>query len=957
MTDTNKVTSFDKINSFYEIIEDDCDTPTIIEDEEELKLKRILAEIDLSKNTLQNSSKIIVSNTIEEQMLRAQYCKSLTDMFNFYKQYFQLCPIAGKKGFHCDLSEGGHFINASADVQEFRFHKALKEYFQFGYIIGEGKTKEGKFFKCPWKNENKTEYIKPNIGMLTGERSGVCVVDIDNKPYKNKKGEVGKTGLETFYELLQTYNNNFYINTITVKTGSSGLHLYFKYDERTKNLPSNSGYNQTAIDVKNNGGMVVFPGSIHPITGNIYNFWAGDNNEYQGQAFNNVSEMPEWLYNWLISDIKGREPKEPKTKSKYEQITNIDTNFLYDLVMNLDDDRAYNHNSYVNIIWAIRNCGGTIDLCYKFMEKCPEKYDRRCRENKIELAYNQGQYEIGLGFLINRLKEDKGGAFLHELFTKYNMNKIIEDSETFEDITYECLLKERLNDFGHKFINFSKEFNDLQSWLKSSFFMIEYGEKWIFRHPKRMWDYTEKAYNYLDHLSSLYKITLEQPEAEDDEKAMKPIKTDLGKLIKDCRFSTFKTKGVYDPNIVPLIPEKGQIRFNLLCLNWEEYKNDIIPYENIEPVIKESLETLYFKILADNNKEYFNYIMKWDCDCIFTPWKKNNVMLIFVSPNQGNGKSTRCKVLSPLIGSNFYVGTSEKKILNQKFDAIVENKILINLDDMGKKDVKDMAEIKNWLSRTTAVIERKGVDPYDCVDCMKLTGSSNDLDCVRLAITDRHFGVFEPSNDYVDIPEFWNQINSLFERKDYVRQAVSWFHYYYNQPEISNININAPASIPNTRIRVSMMASGENSIQQFLLSVADRSYVMKDMKIKDVDEIHYIDASYMFVEYINCSVNLHKYDKDKLFDMRNFKKHMEQYFGRSEQRRIPKTKNNIYHSHDDAMKPYFYSFTIMNILRSFKKMDLIDKWKNEPLDEKADIENEIKELEQRLTELRKMLKK
>ena len=76
-----------------------------------------------------------------------------------------------------------------------------------------------------------------NVGVLTGEVSDLIVVDYDYKP----------EGFE-------------YPDTLVVET-SKGYHLYFKYDPRFSENRAKIGGQK--IDLKSNGGQIVYPGSVH----------------------------------------------------------------------------------------------------------------------------------------------------------------------------------------------------------------------------------------------------------------------------------------------------------------------------------------------------------------------------------------------------------------------------------------------------------------------------------------------------------------------------------------------------------------------------------------------------------------------------------------------------------------------------------------------------------------------
>lgn len=84
-----------------------------------------------------------------------------------------------------------------------------------------------------------------NIGIATGIRSGLLVIDIDPRKNTNWIAELNRLGLP------QTY---------TVRTWSRGYHLYFRYP---KGCGVSCGANVVpGIDWRGEGGYVVAPGSV-----------------------------------------------------------------------------------------------------------------------------------------------------------------------------------------------------------------------------------------------------------------------------------------------------------------------------------------------------------------------------------------------------------------------------------------------------------------------------------------------------------------------------------------------------------------------------------------------------------------------------------------------------------------------------------------------------------------------
>lgn len=121
-----------------------------------------------------------------------------------------------------------------------------------------------------------------NVGIATGELSGLAVLDIDPR----SEGDVSLAALEAKHGPLP--------DAPTVLTGGGGVHLYFRWDERLadrKAAPITPG-----LDVKLNGGYVVAPPSIHP-----------NGREYVWEASLHLDDTPlPPLPSWVMSLLRPR---------------------------------------------------------------------------------------------------------------------------------------------------------------------------------------------------------------------------------------------------------------------------------------------------------------------------------------------------------------------------------------------------------------------------------------------------------------------------------------------------------------------------------------------------------------------------------------------------------------------------------------------------------------------------
>lgn len=120
-----------------------------------------------------------------------------------------------------------------------------------------------------------TIWPNANIGIATGKESGIFVVDVDPK----------NRGDETLGALLK--ENNF-PETLKVRTGSGGSHIFFKCDRAIRS--SNGKKLGQGIDLKAEGGYIVAARSVHP-NGKQY-VWANS------MA---VAKPPEWLLELIDS--------------------------------------------------------------------------------------------------------------------------------------------------------------------------------------------------------------------------------------------------------------------------------------------------------------------------------------------------------------------------------------------------------------------------------------------------------------------------------------------------------------------------------------------------------------------------------------------------------------------------------------------------------------------------------
>lgn len=136
-------------------------------------------------------------------------------------------------------------------------------------------------------------YPDMNIGLATGKRSGIFVLDVD----------VSHDGFQSLETLEKQYGA--LPKTPVVQTGGGGRHYFFSHPEVEIRNVQNSGKLGKGLDIRGDGGYVVAAGSIHK-NGNPYK-WLIPPSQVE------LANAPQWMIDLLLSSapVKVYQPGEP----------------------------------------------------------------------------------------------------------------------------------------------------------------------------------------------------------------------------------------------------------------------------------------------------------------------------------------------------------------------------------------------------------------------------------------------------------------------------------------------------------------------------------------------------------------------------------------------------------------------------------------------------------------------
>lgn len=234
-----------------------------------------------------------------------------------------------------------------------------------------------------------------NYGILTGLKNNLIVIDIDTLKNDSSIND-------GFKEILKYEREHGIINTYTTRTPSGGLHYYFKILRNNKEPPNyqflknKSKYRNSSIDIRNNGGYIIGPGSI--INNNVYSI------------INDIepATISDELINFLI-EYETIEQIKIKPESTKEQNNNINENVIYEI----EDDQIINLLNQLNIEYK-RNFNKWLLVCsaMKSLNKWAILDNYSKGEQNYNRANNKDIYKkikpsININFIVNILNKDR----------------------------------------------------------------------------------------------------------------------------------------------------------------------------------------------------------------------------------------------------------------------------------------------------------------------------------------------------------------------------------------------------------------------------------------------------------------------------------------------------------------------------------------------------------------------
>lgn len=731
-----------------------------------------------------------------------------------------------------------------------------------------------------------------NFGLLCGEESNVCVLDIDVK----------NNGLEDWAEFIDAVLK-VEPKTFKVITGSGGLHYYFLFEEKLGNLTriKDDDGEQLSWDFKSTSGQVLFPGSIHPRTGNKY-VHSGDilndssiykwlEKEYSSRnngkcMCNNIRDLyiknhtkeinkiPDSLLNFLLKH------KKPKITSKIPsdistKYNNPDIECVCEIISNLSTERATNFETWWRVVTSASAVSINLkdkehhifDAVHYFSSKA-ENYDCESVNTQWKNPNKKFDENGGTNIFFKWLGEDNMEK-RDEINAKYNLvkNEVIEHNLVkLEDIAHD-LIKHENNSYDVYDEDFY--FGTFIDWANGRHFSMHENAdelisnklakcvRWV-RGAKGMY-YVKCKDNVFDtndrDITFPYKNVFYYKfvEVEDkktkiksfEEKACRifsPLKNNICLFSDDC--CVWKPFHKHEPL------EKQIKEFNIFpgfkARKIDNFNNKHM--ELIQPILNHIKN-----VWCAGNEEYYKFILSWFAHPLRTLTKCQKVLIIHGEPGVGKSiifnffaEHIYGKEISSQAGFNKFTTKFNSSIINKMFLVMHE---LCDLDMFSETVKQQFENLKTAVTEDLISGEKKGFDVKEFPNYGNFCGCSNNDVSVKIDNdNDRRFALFECNNKFLpkskDGKEKIKELSDLLvsvnnksiscDKKIDTKLVADSLYTYLLYGEFEFLNM-TNAVIPKTDLRKRSIKRSQSTVENFLEALKDNEIMIhkKDVYVKN----------------------------------------------------------------------------------------------------------------------------
>ena len=686
------------------------------------------------------------------------------------------------------------------------------------------------------------------FALITGKTSKLTVVDVD---------EPSRAWYEKFaakHELKPT---------TTVETPGGGLHLYYRYDVRLKNTQKLAGLD---IDVRNDGGCIVGPGSSYESKGPKEKF---NGVEYKlVRGWDELRDLDEIWYDiqmFGVDDLEVGEAPEPEPQEVLLDPTNgyktTNETALMKLMVaigrkDLDQQQWYLCLFAICKVAQDNGFDGP-EFCVRWSSQIP-KYDGAKQVLKTIKAFDYAK-SPGLPYLLNQLQRNNQARI--EFLKNFRRQYFYMDH-------VKLLAKFKLD--GHLHL---KQVHDF---LSTALIKVNRAgcPDWYLRYKGDMDDWRRYPGHDIPFKGSNsgefnFRVPKSKAELEKDKKdgkepdPYKYIATSFKAQLIKMQYSMIPTYAdiVFRP-YYGHVPPCSNDMFN--C--FPGYRHKVYSEDEMKVLCSNKAFAARFKMvmnhweetMCNENKEMFQYVLNWQAWLLKYGWKKPKTFLVFIG-SQGLGKNLMWEELfvNGILGENLGHIVQDMKRFQSNFNMGRLNRCIHIFNECtciqaNNKVNWDM--MKSLIDRTFTA-EPKGKESFRAEDCGGNVFLSNHQMPVLVENDDRRYACTDMNSKHKADKAYWKRLADAV--KDPCIQRA-YFTMLIDR-DVSHWNMRA---IPDTKMRLQLKKNRSwNHILNFLENAVTTNGFTEWYQELETAKAWFSKARVQqgFVDYLNANTIQTKY--------------------------------------------------------------------------------------------------
>ena len=161
------------------------------------------------------------------------------------------------------------------------------------------------------------------------------------------------------------------------------------------------------------------------------------------------------------------------------------------------------------------------------------------------------------------------------------------------------------------------------------------------------------------------------------------------------------------------------------------------------------------EVICSNNEVHTKYVLQFFAHLLQKPHEKPTVAIVQKSI-EGTGKSSLIKMFSAILGQ-YAITTNGIDLFTQRFNSILENKLLIFVDEAYMRGQKESQKLKALISENAVNIERKTIDSYPINSFARYIFATNNDHVLNAGSRERRYLVLEPSTKYAQNQQYFSE--------------------------------------------------------------------------------------------------------------------------------------------------------------------------------------------------------